>query len=76
MVLTFKDQLVPNAATTETLLKIEDVQRSLKVGATTVHKFVQSGLLTPIRFSKRLVRYRASEVEALIEAAVQKGGVL
>lgn len=76
MVLTLKDQLVQHATPTEVLLKIDDVQQSLKVGATTVHKFVQAGLLTPIHFSKRLVRYRASEVEALIEAAAKKGGVL
>ncbi len=60
----------------EILLANNNVQELLGVGATTVHKLVKSGLLTPIRFSKRLVRYRASEVEALIEAAAKKGGVL
>ena len=71
---TIQDQLVQNIK--EPLLKIDDVQQSLKIGATTVHKMERLGLLTPVRFSKRLVRYRASEVAALIEAAAKNGGVL
>ena len=76
MILSTKDQMVQNAAPIEALLKTDEVQQSLKIGATTVQKLVKLGLLTPIHFSKRLVRYRASEVEALIETAAKKGGVL
>ena len=59
-----------------TLLSGETIVSRFDIGQTTLHKWVKSGLLTPIRFSKRLVRYRASEVEALIEAASKNGGVL
>jgi predicted DNA-binding transcriptional regulator AlpA len=60
----------------DNLIANKTVQELLGVRATTVHKLVKSGLLTPIRFSKRLVRYRASEVAALIESAAKNGGVL
>ena len=61
---------------TTTLLSGETIVSRFDIGHTTLHKWVKSGLLTPVRFSKRLVRYRASEVEALIEAAAKKGGAL
>lgn len=69
-----QDQMVQKLAPGGDLHTNIDVQTKCNVGATTVHKWVKQGLLTPIRFSKRLVRYRASEVEALIESATQKGG--
>lgn len=68
------DPLVQNNI--DSLLKIDDVQQYLQIGATTVYKMERLGLLTPIRFSKRLVRYRASEVATLIESAAKNGGVL
>lgn len=58
------------------LLSAQTIASRFDIGNTTLHKLVKSGLLTPIRFSKRLVRYRASEVEALIETAAKNGGVL
>lgn len=61
---------------TAMLLSAQTIVSRFDIGHTTLQKFVKSGLLTPIRFSKRLVRYRASEVEALIEAAAKNGGVL
>jgi predicted DNA-binding transcriptional regulator AlpA len=51
-------------------------KRGLDVGFTTFYKLVKLGYLTPIRFSKRLVRYRVSEIEALIDATAKNGGVL
>lgn len=67
----------PNLASfLETLLHAKETQRRLGVGATTLNKLVHLKWLTPVRFSKRLVRYRASEVEALIETAAKNGGVL
>lgn len=60
----------------DTLLHAKETQRRLGVGATTLNKLVHLKWLTPVRFSKRLVRYRASEVEALIETAAKNGGVL
>ncbi len=74
MALPIQDQMVQKTALSGDLHTNIGVQQKCNVGATTVHKWVKQGLLTPIRFSKRLVRYRASEVEALIEAATQKGG--
>lgn len=58
------------------LLSAQTVVSRFDIGYTTLHKLVRLKWLTPIYFSKRLVRYRASEVEALIETAAKKGGVL
>jgi len=60
----------------DTLLHAKETQLRLGIGSTTLNKLVHLKWLTPVRFSKRLVRYRASEVEALIETAAKKGGVL
>ena len=60
---------------TTTLLSAETIVSRFDIGHTTLHKWVKLGLLTPVRFSKRLVRYRASEVEALIDVAAKKGGL-
>lgn len=59
-----------------TLLSGRTVASRFGIGNTTLHKLVSLGLLTPVRFSKRLVRYRASEVEALIDDVAKNGGVL
>lgn len=66
--------MTTNHEKSTTLLSAGAVTARFEIGLTTLHKWVKAGLLTPIRFSKRLVRYRASEVEALIESATQKGG--
>lgn len=72
-----KTENFPNLAShPETLLYPKETQLRLRIGATTLNKLVRLKWLTPIYFSKRLVRYRASEVEALIETAAKKGGVL
>jgi hypothetical protein len=56
------------------LLSPKETCRRLGVGPTTLNKFVHLGWLTKYCFSKRLVRYRAREVQAFIEAATKKGG--
>lgn len=50
------------------------IQGTLGIGSTTLHKFVAEGKLNPIRFSRRLVRYRLSEVQALIDAHAASRG--
>jgi excisionase family DNA binding protein len=56
------------------LTSSRDLQELLSIGQTTIYKLVAEGKLTPIRFSKRLVRYRLSEVQALIDAHATNGG--
>ena len=58
---------------TPALASGKSVQEVLKIGPTTFHKFVAEGKLTPIRFSRRLVRYRLSDVQALIDAHAASG---
>ncbi len=57
----------------DSLLSAKEAQYRLDIGPTTLNKFVRLKWLTPVRFSKRLVRYRASEVQALIDSFAQKG---
>lgn len=62
-----------DTAICEVLLSPKDTQHHLGIGPTTLNKFVRLEWLTPVRFSKRLVRYRASEVQALIDSFAKKG---
>lgn len=64
----------PDEAKPDTLLTAKEAQHRLGIGPTTLNKFVRLAWLTPARFSKRLVRYRASEVGALIEKFSKNGG--
>jgi predicted DNA-binding transcriptional regulator AlpA len=63
-------------STSEILIKAEEAQHRLGIGPTTLNKFVRLKWLTPICFSKRLVRYRTSDVQALIDSFANKGGAL
>ncbi len=65
---------LPEAARTEILITAKEAQNRLGIGPTTLHKFVGLKWLTPVRFSKRLVRYLASEVDALIQKFSKNGG--
>jgi hypothetical protein len=58
----------------EVLLSAKEAQHRLGIGPTTLNKFVRLKWLTPVRFSLRLVRYRASEVGTLIEKFSKQGG--
>ena len=59
MALPDQDQSVQKSVLSDALHTNIDMQQKCSVGATTVHKWVKQGLLTPIRFSKRLVRCHA-----------------
>ncbi len=61
-------------STKDVLLTAKETQHRLGIGPTTLNKFVCLKWLSPVRFSKRLVRYRASEIDALIEKFSKKGG--
>ena len=65
---------LPEAAKTEILITAKEAQIRLGIGSTTLHKFVGRKWLTPVRFSKRLVRYLSSEVDALIQKFSKKSG--
>ncbi len=65
----------PDEVKPDTLLTAKEAQHRLGIGPTTLNKFVRLKWLTPVRFSKRLVRFRASEVQALIDSFAKKGGV-
>jgi predicted DNA-binding transcriptional regulator AlpA len=60
----------------EVLLSAKEAQHRLGIGPTTLNKFVRLKWLTPVRFSKRLVRYRSSEVDAIIETFSKNGGAV
>ncbi len=60
----------------DSLLSAKEAQYRLDIGPTTLNKFVRLKWLTPVRFSKRLVRYRSSEVDALIETFSKNGGAV
>lgn len=66
----------PDEAKPDTLHTAKEAQHRLGIGPTTLNKFVRLKWLTPVRFSKRLVRYRSSEVDALIETFSKNGGAL
>ncbi len=55
-----------------TLLSAETIVSRFEIGHTTLYKWVADGQLPAIRFSKRLVRYRLSDLEKLI--AANQGG--
>jgi hypothetical protein len=58
----------------DVLLSAKETQYRLGIGPTTLNKFARLKWLFPVRFSKRLVRYRTSEIDALIEKFSKKGG--
>lgn len=64
----------PDEVKPDTLLTAKEAQHRLSIGSTTLNKFVRVKWLTPVRFSKRLVRYRACEVQVLIDSFAKKGG--
>lgn len=65
---------MPKIDLPSTLLRPHEARQALGIGATTLNKFCHEGKLTPIRFSARCVRFRASEILALIDAHAKKGG--
>ncbi len=57
------------------LLSARLAAAKLGIGQTTFYKLVKEGLIPAVRFSRRLVRYRLSDLEALIAYRL-KGGEL
>jgi predicted DNA-binding transcriptional regulator AlpA len=68
--------LSQDAAGHKILLTAKETQQRLGIGPTTLNKFVRLKWLTPVRFSKRLVRYRTNEIDALIEKFMKNGGAV
>jgi hypothetical protein len=64
----------PSEVKLDTLLTAKETQHRLSIGPTTLNKFVRRKWLIPIRFSKRLVRYKSSEISALIDKFRKNGG--
>ncbi|HMN14127.1 MAG TPA: helix-turn-helix domain-containing protein [Bellilinea sp.] len=56
----------PTTATTDELLTIQQVAERLQVSETTVKKLYNSGVLPHKRISKRIVRFRASWIDAYL----------
>jgi excisionase family DNA binding protein len=56
------------------LLSTKDVCARLGVDRSTVYRMVKAGkLAAPIQFSARMLRWRASDVEAAIDATASAG---
>lgn len=55
------------------LLSAGSAAALLEIGHTTFYKLVKEGRLPAIRFSRRLVRYRQSDLEALITSRLSGG---
>ncbi len=53
----------------EQLLKAKDVAERLSLGESTIRKYGDAGILPPVRIG-RLVRFKAQDVQALIELRV------
>lgn len=49
------------------LLTRSDVAKTLKVNERTIARWEAKGLLNPLRFSARCIRYRMEDVQRLIE---------
>lgn len=54
------------------LLTKNDIAEMLKVTTRTISRYVSSGILTPIRISEKVVRFRSEEVDRLIAEAGEK----
>jgi excisionase family DNA binding protein len=50
------------------LLSAQEVARRLSIGVRTLYRMVESGLIPrPIRFNRRLVRWRAVDIERYLK---------
>ncbi len=55
--------------TNETLLSRRDVAKRQGVSTETIKRRERAGLLHPLRFNSRLIRYRLADVEAMEKQA-------
>jgi hypothetical protein len=65
--------VVTNAEQTDELVSRRDVAERWKTSVATVKRREKEGLLTPVKFNQRLLRYRLGQVQSLENAAL--GGV-
>lgn len=62
----------PNPSEVEVLLTVEEVADRWRICTKTVQRMVARGILQPVRFSARCVRYKATDVAS---ALVRMSGV-
>ena len=55
------------------LVKAREALHLLGIGSTTLYKLRRTGRLNPVMYSNRCVRYRLSEIQALISGNTGKG---
>lgn len=48
------------------LVTAREAMYLLGIGSTTLYKFCRNGKLIPVKFSRRCTRFRASEIQSLI----------
>ncbi|MEI6166467.1 MAG: helix-turn-helix domain-containing protein [bacterium] len=56
----------PSTNETEALLTVKEVAKRWNMCTKTIRRYVDQGLLKQVRFSARCIRYRASEVAAVL----------
>lgn len=55
----------------DALLKLKTVKDLSGLGKTSIYRAIQAGELTPVRLGKRCTRFRASDVQAWLQAQGQ-----
>ncbi len=61
-------------AVQDRLLKRRDLERLFGVDVSTIRRWEDWGILRPLRFGPRTVRYRQSDVQAALRLAAERGG--
>lgn len=56
----------------ETLMTVEEVMQHLRIGKTHLYKLIREGRLKATKLSPKKTLFRASAVQALIEASEQE----
>lgn len=57
----------------DTLYSAEDIENYLGISRATVYTLARKGILPKIRVSPRLIRFRASDVEAFLRGLQDRG---
>ena len=65
------DQPLHVAEISAALLKLRTVQALTGLGKTTIYALIKAGELKPVRLGKRCTRFRASDVQAWLQAQGQ-----
>ena len=64
----------PDEAKPDTLVTPAEARHWLAIGQTAYFKWLKDGRLKPVYFSRRLVRHRSSDINALIASHEKAGG--